>query len=131
MTSGSVAERSTATRRLAVWLSRLAGTLAATIHSRAELLALEMAKERTRVVRIVLFAVVALLFVTLGAMAATVFVIVLFWDTHRLLAIGLVTLGYFALAAFLVAAARQELAAAAHPFSHTVAQLKKDAQELL
>ena len=71
-------------RGLNASLRRLGTTLCATLHSRIELLALELARERTRVTRLVLLGLAALFFLTLGAITATIFVIVLFWDSQRL-----------------------------------------------
>ena len=120
-----------AARGLAVSLARLGRAFVRTLHSRAELLSLELARERTQIVHIVAFAIAALFFLTLAAFTATVFIIVLFWDTHRVLAAGLLTLAYVAIAAGLAAAAKRALAQAAHPFAATLEQLRKDRDQLL
>ena len=131
MTAGVGEPKAGAARGLLASLSQLARSLVSTLQSRAELLSLELALERARLVRMVVLAVVALFFLALAAIAATIFVIVLFWDTHRLLAIGLIALGYLVLAAWLAAAAKRELTQAARPFAATIAELKKDRDRLM
>ena len=89
-------------RGLLVSLRELARTVIAMIHTRTELFALELARERARLIRLLLFAVAAVLFLALGAFTATIFIIVLFWDSQRLLVIGLLTLVYLGIGAALV-----------------------------
>ena len=117
-------------RGLVVSLRELARTLVTMIHTRTELFALELARERTRLIRLLLFGIIALVFLALGMVTATIFVIVLFWDSQRLLAIGLLTLIYLGIGAALAFAARREIAAAASPFSASLGELKKDREKL-
>jgi uncharacterized membrane protein YqjE len=56
----------------------------------------------------------------------TLFVVVLFWDTHRLMAIGLLTLFYLAVGIGFALSARRGAAGKAPPFAASLAQLKKD-----
>lgn len=58
------------------------------IETRLALLALELEEERERLVQIGIAAGVALVCAALAIGCAALFVIVLFWDTHRLLAIA-------------------------------------------
>ena len=107
-------------------LRRLASTFTATLHSRAELLGYEFERERVRITRLALLGVVALFFLALGMLTATVFVIVLFWESQRLVAIGFLTVLYFAIGGGIALYARQEAGRAAHPFSGTLEQLRQD-----
>jgi uncharacterized membrane protein YqjE len=111
-------------------LRRLASTAVAILHTRVELLAKEFERERTRIVRLLLFGVLALFFFTLGMITLTLFIIVLFWDSQRLVAIGFLTLVYLGIAAGLVVTAKAEAARAKRPFSATVAELKKDRERI-
>jgi len=113
-------------------LRRLGATFFALVHTRIELLTTELQRERVRITRLLLLAIVALFFLTLGAITLTVFVIALFWDTpYRLLAIGLLTLLYLGVAVGLALFARREAAHGTKPFSASLAQLKKDREQLL
>lgn len=107
-------------------LRRLGSALVATLHSRIELLSHEIERERIRVTRLLLLGIAALFFLALGAITLTIFVVVLFWDSQRLVAIGFLTVVYLGLAAAIALYVKKEAARAAHPFAGTVEQLRKD-----
>src|SRR5687768_2994669 len=107
-------------------LRRLGSSLAALLHSRVELIAREFERERIRITRLLLIGIAALFFFALGAITLTIFIIVLFWDSQRLVAIGCLTLIYLGIAAGLALYAKREAASGARPFAATVAELKKD-----
>lgn len=107
-------------------LRQLGRTLLETLESRVELLALELDRERVRVTRLLVLGVAALFFLSLGALTLTLFVIVLFWDSHRLVAIGVLTALYLGAGVGIVFFAKSEAARAKRPFSATIEQLKKD-----
>lgn len=111
-------------------LRRLGASLVGILHTRAELLARELERERVRVTRLLLLGVVALFFFALGAITFTVFIVVLFWDSQRLVAIGFLTVFYFAVSIGLALFIKRGAAQAAKPFASTIAQLKKDREEL-
>ncbi|MCC2961692.1 phage holin family protein [Massilia sp. IC2-278] len=107
-------------------LGRIGATLLAMVRTRLALAAVEAQEEAQRVLG---FAAWTLFAAFLGAgafMLVALFVIVLFWDTHRLLAIGGMA-GLFALAAVLILA-RVRAAFAARPpmMAATLAELNKD-----
>jgi uncharacterized membrane protein YqjE len=66
----------------------LAATLIAIAQTRLQLLANEIQAEKLRLARLGLFAVAAIFFIAFGIIMLTLLVIVVFWDSHRLLAIG-------------------------------------------
>lgn len=100
------------------------------LHSRVELLARELERERVRVTRLALLAAIALFFLALGAITATLFVIALFWDSQRLLVIGFLTLLYLGVGAAVAMFARREAVRSARPFSASLAQLERDREQL-
>jgi uncharacterized membrane protein YqjE len=112
-------------------LRRLITSFVGVVHTRAELIAREFERERIRVTRLLLVSVLALFFFALGAMTFTVFIIVLFWDSQRLAAIGFLTVLYFAVGIGLAVFVKRDAARGARPFAVTLAQLKKDREELL
>lgn len=69
-------------------LKRLADTLLAIFHTRLELLSNELEEERLRIAQMLFYGSVALFFFGLAIMLLTVFIVVLFWDSHRLLVLG-------------------------------------------
>jgi uncharacterized membrane protein YqjE len=111
-------------------LRRLGSTIVATLHSRAELFTLELQRERLRVARLLLLGVAALFFLALGALTATIFIIVLFWDSQRLLVIGFLTVIYLGLGIGIAMFAKREAERSTRPFSASIAQLKKDRDKL-
>ena len=80
-------------------LRRLLEQVLALLQVRVELLTAELSAEVRRAAVIVVWAFVALLFGALGMLMVTVTILVAFWEQHRLLAAGLVTLLFFGVAA--------------------------------
>lgn len=111
-------------------LRRLAASVAAILHSRIELATLEIEREKTRAVRLLLLGVAALFFLALGAITATIFVIVLFWDSQRLVVIGFLAVLYLSVGGGVIAFLRREAAEAKRPFSATLEELRKDRDRL-
>ncbi|MEQ5802612.1 phage holin family protein [Halomonas sp. H10-9-1] len=67
---------------------RLLGSLLATSETRLRLAVLELEEERARLVGMLLLAGLALILLLLGIAVLTTLVIVAFWDSYRLTAIG-------------------------------------------
>lgn len=107
-------------------VGRIGSTLVAMARTRLELAAVEAREEAQAVLG---FAAWTLLAAFLGAFAfmlVALFVIVLFWDEHRLLAIGAMA-GVFALAALLILAkVRAGFTARGPMLAATRAELGKD-----
>lgn len=68
---------------------RLIASLVSNGEARLRLAVVELEEERARLVTLLLLAGISLLLILLGLTVLTLFVVVLFWETHRLLAIGL------------------------------------------
>jgi uncharacterized membrane protein YqjE len=107
-------------------LRRVGATLIAILQSRVELFAHEIERERVRVTRLLILGVVALFFLALGAVTVTIFVVVLFWDSQRLIAIGFLAALYLAIGGGLALYLKGEASRAARPFSASLEQLRKD-----
>jgi len=67
----------------------LAGTLLAIAHTRLELLSTEIEEQRAWLGSMLVWTLVALFCAGVGAVLATLFVVMALWDTHRLLALGI------------------------------------------
>ena len=111
-------------------LRTLGASLAGIFHTRIELLAREFELERLRITRLFLYGIGASFFFLLGAMTLTLLIIVLFWDSHRLIAIGSLVLLYFAAAIGLARIAWRQITRGARPFAASVAELRKDRERL-
>ena len=111
-------------------LRRLAATTLGALHTRLELFSTEAEEHAVRLLRLCLLAACALLFLGLGAIAATVFVLIVFWDTHRLAAAGLLAVAYLAGGAAFAWRVRKEARAQPRLFGATLAELEKDRRQL-
>jgi uncharacterized membrane protein YqjE len=111
-------------------LRALGATLLELIGTRAELALVELREEGERRSRMLALALAGTLFLGLGLLLAALFVVALFWDTHRLAAIGGVTLLYLGIAALAFAILRAKLRASPPPFEATLRELAAD-RELL
>jgi uncharacterized membrane protein YqjE len=80
-------------------LRHLLAQLLALLQVRVELLTTELSGEIRRIAVILVWAAVALLFGALAMLMVTVTLIVALWEQHRVLAAGLITLGFFLVAA--------------------------------
>lgn len=108
----------------------LAATLIAAAHVRLQLFANDLASEGLRVRRIAVLLVLALVFFSLSIVLLTLLMVVVFWDEHRLLAIGGLAAFYLVVSGLLLFAARNCGAAMPRPFAATLGELKKDREEL-
>lgn len=111
-------------------LRRLAATLVAVFQTRLELLATEVEEERIRLGRLLLLGAAAAFFLALGILTFTLFVIVLFWDTHRLLVTGLLAALYLGAGLAIAFAARREALARPRLFAASLSELAKDRERL-
>lgn len=72
-------------------LSVLTATLVAIAHTRLDLLSSDLEEERAHLVSLLVSVLVALCCIGVGVVLATLLIVVMFWDTHPLLALGLLT----------------------------------------
>lgn len=98
--------------------------------TRLELLATELEEERVRLGRVLLLGAIAFVAAALGMLAVTLFVIFLFWETHRVLAAGLLAAGYFTVAVAFGLAAKRGASGKSRLFSGSIAELAKDRDRL-
>ena len=79
--------------RLGESLKGLADSGLATVQTRLELFAVELKEEKLRAGGFLFDCVLAALFLGFGVVSLLAFLTVLFWDSHRLLALGIATTG--------------------------------------
>jgi uncharacterized membrane protein YqjE len=107
-------------------VGRIGATLLAMARTRLELAAVEAREEAQSLLGHLAWTLLAAFLGAFACMLAALFVIVLFWDEHRLLAIGAMA-GVFALAAVLILArVRAGFAARGPMLAATRAELGKD-----
>jgi uncharacterized membrane protein YqjE len=111
-------------------LERLAGTLLAIFQTRLELLSNEMEEERVRIEQMLLYGSVALFFFGLAIMLLTAFIVVLFWDSHRLLVLGGFTALFFVAGLLVLNELRRLAKEKSKLFSASLAELADDRDRL-
>jgi uncharacterized membrane protein YqjE len=111
-------------------LRSLAGSFVALVRTRVELAVLELREDGERRKDMVVLAAAAGTFIAMGALLFAVFVIVLFWDTHRVAAAGAMTALYLAIGVLALLRLRRLRADAPPPFEATLAELARDVEAL-
>jgi uncharacterized membrane protein YqjE len=107
-------------------LRRLAGTLIGAVQTRLELVATDIEEERAWIARMAILAALAGFCLALAINLAVLFLVVLFWDANRLLAIGVLAGVFAAFAVGLGIATRTAATRRPRLFSATLAELRKD-----
>ncbi len=113
-----------------VSIKRLLSTLIAIAATRLELLANELNEERLHLGRMLLYFLSALFCFGLGIMLVTMFVVVLFWDDHRLAALGGGAVMFFAFGGLLAFKLRNFIQLRSKLFSASLAELARDGDAL-
>ena len=111
-------------------LLRLLATLLDIVQTRVAIVATEFEEERVRLRELVVFGFVALFFVNLGIVLFTLFVVMLFWETHRLYVMGGFALLYLGVGVVAGISLRHRLKSRPRLFATTLAELSKDRDQL-
>jgi uncharacterized membrane protein YqjE len=111
-------------------LRNLAGSVVSMLQTRLELASVELAEERTRLMKVALLACFGLVFFSMALMTFTLLVAILFWETYRWQAIGTIVVFYLACAAICLLVARHKVRSAPPLFEATLAELDKDREML-
>jgi len=107
-------------------LVRLAGSLLAAAETRVDLLATELKEDGERAIRMLAWALAALLTAILGALLAGITLVIVFWDTHRVAAAVGVTAVFLATAAVCAVVFRRHLREKPRLLDATRSELHKD-----
>ena len=111
-------------------IKHLAHTLLGAAQTRLEILATEIEEERLRLEQLLLYALAAAFCTGLGVVLCVALVVLIFWDTHRLAAVGLLAAGFLAAGAGLVLILRDHAKSRPKPFAITRGELAKDSAML-
>ena len=109
--------------------ARLRSQLAAALgilQTRLELLATEVAEEKVRLGSLLGFAAAAFFFLGFGAVLLALFLTVLLWDSHRLLALGVFTALFLAIGLIAAAVAARIGRQGTRLFAASIAELAQD-----
>lgn len=107
-------------------LRQLLGTAVEALQVRLALLSNEIEQEKLRLFDGLLWAGLALLLLGLGALLLCAFIVVLFWDSHRLLALGTLALLFLGAGVATLFMARARLQSPGGLFNSSVTELGRD-----
>lgn len=107
-------------------IKHLGHTLLGAAHTRLEIFATEIEEERLRLEQLLLIALGAGFCLGMAMVLCVTFVLIYFWDTHRLLTVGLLAMVFLAIAAALGWILRARVKSRPKPFVITRGELAKD-----
>ena len=116
--------------RLGESLKGLADSGLATLQTRLELFSIELKEEKLRASGFLFDTVLAALFIGFGVVFLMAFLTVLFWDSHRLLALGLATTGLFIAGVWAATRAAARMRSGSRLFSSSLAEIAQDREAL-
>lgn len=108
-------------------LRALAATSVGILRTRLELVAIELAEEKSRLMGMLLVALAALLCLALGLLMFSFLIVAVFWDTkYRHLAIALVGAAYLLVGLVMLFMVRRQASHSPIAFEDTLAELQRD-----
>lgn len=111
-------------------LKNMATTFVAIAHTRLELLSTDLEEGRERLISLLTMAFISLFCLSVGVLLLALFVVVAFWDTHRLLVLGLLTGLFLATGTVLCVLAIRSLKTMPRVFKASLDELSKDHLQL-
>ena len=111
-------------------LRAVGGTLNEMVRVRGALFVVELREEVQRRKQMVVLAAIGAAFLHMALVVLTLLVAVVFWDTHRIAAVGAMTALYLGCAAAAFIRLRFEAAASPAPFAASLRELDEDLAQL-
>lgn len=111
-------------------LRAFGGTLAETACVRGALFAVELREQVERGRHVLLLAVLAIALLHMALVLATFLVAAVFWDTHRIAALGAMAAAYLGCGAAALVRLRVAVAANPAPFAASLGELQEDLAHL-
>ena len=111
-------------------LKSITALAVAIAHNRLNLLSADLEIARERTVSVLIMVLVALFCLCFGALLLALFVVVIFWDTHRLIALGGVTGLFILIGGVCLWRVIQALKSMPATFEASLAELAKDYKSL-
>lgn len=105
-------------------------TLVDIVRTRVQLASTELEEERLHLAELLLFATAAFFLLGIGVILATLLVVLLFWDTHGPLVVGLLAVAYLAGGVGMVLAWRSKAKRKPALLATTLAELSRDCDAL-
>jgi uncharacterized membrane protein YqjE len=104
--------------------------LIAILYTRLDLVTAELEDEAGRAIKLIVAGLISLFCLLTAFFWATFFVVVFFWDTHRVGAVGVIFLIYFIIGIVLLLIVRNMILTRPKFLSQTIAELRRDAESL-
>jgi uncharacterized membrane protein YqjE len=98
--------------------------------TRLQLASTELEEERLRLARLLLCATFALFFLGLGLVLASMLLVLLFWDAHRVLVLALLSALFLGVGASLAVAWRRQARTKPKLLASSIAELQRDREAL-
>ena len=107
-------------------IKHLAQTLLGAAQTRLEILATEIEEERVRLEQLLLFVLAAGFCLGMGIVLCVALVVLFYWDTHRLAAVGILAVAFLAAGVALGMILRDKVKTRPKAFAVTRGELAKD-----
>lgn len=111
-------------------LKKLTSTLIALIYTRLDLLSTDMEEGRERLISLIITVFLSLFCLCFGVVLLAILMVVIFWDTHRLLVLSTMTGTFLLIGTLLCVNAISALKNMPRMFAASLAELAKDRQHL-
>jgi uncharacterized membrane protein YqjE len=111
-------------------LKTLSGSVVGIVHTRLELLSTDIAEERAHLTTLLVLGMVSLFCLGVGVVLLAILIVVAFWESHRLAALGGLTALFLIAGAGLAWLAMHKARTRPRLFEASLAELSKDRQQL-
>jgi uncharacterized membrane protein YqjE len=111
-------------------LTGIASTLVAILQTRLDLLAVDLEDDLQRFLSLLMLALGTIFCLGVGVVLSAMVLVVMFWDTHRLLLLTGLAVLFLGAGAAVGALARKKAKAAPRIFASSLEELRKDGRQL-
>lgn len=111
-------------------LKNIVATGASIAQTRLELLSVDVQIARSKFISLLVMTVCALFFLFFGLVMLSLLIVIYSWETNRMLALGLLTIGFISIGLILTFLAMRSLQTMPKLFEASIAEFAKDREEL-
>jgi uncharacterized membrane protein YqjE len=111
-------------------LKNIVATSASIAQTRLELLSVDVQIARSKFISLIVMMVCALFFLFFGLVMLSLLIVIYSWETNRMLALGLLTIGFIGIGLILAFLTMRSLQTMPKLFEASIAEFAKDREEL-
>ena len=111
-------------------LKNIVATSASIAQTRLELLSVDVQIARSKFISLLVMMVCALFFLFFGLVMLSLLIVIYSWETNRMLALGLLTIGFIGIGLILAFLTMRSLQTMPKLFEASIAEFAKDREEL-